>query len=153
MATQKQKNGEFGEVYVKKHVYCPKCKSKKHTFVQLPSGFPCADLICNFCGYLAQVKTCYSSNTDQCPRMLPGAGWEPLAKRMTKNIFYPIYVVVRNRRDPMKDVSIFYIPAELQTSKMFIRSRASVVKKTKRVVKGVRFDLSKAIAEPLKLRL
>ena len=56
MVTDKQKLGDFGERFVKQNFPCPKCKNKK-TLKQLPPNFKCADIICDFCGYLAQVKT------------------------------------------------------------------------------------------------
>src|SRR5271165_6342847 len=34
---------------------CPRCK-RSRTLVRLPANFKCADVICDFCGYLAQVK-------------------------------------------------------------------------------------------------
>jgi len=56
MTTDKQKLGDFGENLIRKKFDCPKCKRPK-TLKKLPPNFKCADLICDFCGYLAQVKT------------------------------------------------------------------------------------------------
>ena len=56
MRTAKQKLGDFGEDLIRKKFNCPKCKRPK-TLKKLPRNFKCADLICDFCGYLAQVKT------------------------------------------------------------------------------------------------
>ena len=55
MTTAKQKLGDFGEDFIRKNFDCPKCKRKK-TLKRLPPNFKCADIICDFCGYLAQVK-------------------------------------------------------------------------------------------------
>src|SRR5688500_9970616 len=55
MATARQVLGRFGETIVAKECACPKCK-RSQTLKRLPNNFKCADLICDFCGYLAQVK-------------------------------------------------------------------------------------------------
>ncbi|MGW9169666.1 hypothetical protein ACWGPP_18600, partial [Agromyces sp. NPDC055657] len=57
MATDKQLLGAGGERLVARHAHCPGCKPSTKTFKTLPPNFKCADLICDFCGYLAQVKT------------------------------------------------------------------------------------------------
>ena len=51
MATARQELGTFGEKHVAQQCACPKCKRSK-TLVLLPPNFKCADLICDFCGYL-----------------------------------------------------------------------------------------------------
>ena len=56
MPTDKQKLGVLGENLVSKNLVCQKCK-KKRTLKKLPINFKCADLICDFCGFLAQVKS------------------------------------------------------------------------------------------------
>ena len=56
MATTKQKLGTAGEELVAKHARCPGCKRTDKSFKLLPPNFKCADLVCDFCGYLAQVK-------------------------------------------------------------------------------------------------
>ena len=56
MATDKQKLGDYGETMVVKNCHCPKCKNEK-TLKQLPKNFKCVDVVCDFCGYLGQVKT------------------------------------------------------------------------------------------------
>ena len=55
MATAKQLLGAWGEKLVAAKCACPKCKRSK-TLKLLPPNFKCADLICDFCGFLAQVK-------------------------------------------------------------------------------------------------
>ena len=54
--TNKQLLGERGEILVTKKCPCPKCKSEK-SLKRLPANFKCADIVCDFCGYLAQVKS------------------------------------------------------------------------------------------------
>jgi type II restriction enzyme len=55
MPTKRQILGRFGEMCVAKDCRCPKCK-RNRTLKRLPNNFKCADVICDFCGYLAQVK-------------------------------------------------------------------------------------------------
>ena len=57
MATDNQKLGTSGEDFVRKMIKCPKCKRDEKTLRALTVNFWCADLICDFCGYLTQVKT------------------------------------------------------------------------------------------------
>ena len=49
---------------------------------RLPANFKYADIICDFCGFLAQVKTASVSDPLSPPSSLPGASWEPQRKRM-----------------------------------------------------------------------
>jgi len=118
MATDKQKTGEFGENFIVKKFDCPKCKRKK-TLKKLPQNFKCADIICDFCGYLAQVKTKNVSNIDIFPKSILGAAWEPQKIRMDAGIFFPLFVVLKEG----KKYSIFYLSAELQDKKMFIKRK------------------------------
>jgi hypothetical protein len=72
MATDRQALGTFGEERVTRDCSCPKCKRSK-TVVRLPQNFKCADVICDFCGYLAQVKSFLvplgSRNSNGCRRV------------------------------------------------------------------------------------
>lgn len=77
MATDNQKLGDFGEEFVAKHVACPSCKSLEKTLKLLPTNFKCADLICDFCGYLAQVKSVTVNDVDVLPKQILGAAWKP----------------------------------------------------------------------------
>lgn len=76
MATNKQILGKFGEQAVVKNCTCPKCKKNK-TLKLLPSNFKCADIVCDFCGYLAQVKSSTVKNVDTLPHQILGAAWGP----------------------------------------------------------------------------
>ena len=55
MATARQKLGKFGEERVVKDCTRPSFK-RARTLARLPTNFKCADVICDFCGNLAQVK-------------------------------------------------------------------------------------------------
>ena len=68
MATANQNLGEKGEKFVKDNCDCPQCK-RSETLKQLRVNFKCVDLICDFCGFLAQVKTATVSDLDKIPRL------------------------------------------------------------------------------------
>jgi hypothetical protein len=113
--TSRQLLGDLGETAVKS-LPCPRCK-RQQTLKKLPTNFKCADIICDFCGYLAQVKTTERADIDSLPRSLLGAAWGPQRERMSAGIFFPLFVVVvsPNRRHK----AIYYLPADLQTAEMF----------------------------------
>lgn len=85
---------------------------------RLPANFKCADVICDFCGYLAQVKTSTQENVDQLPPTILGAAWGPQEERMKAGIFFPLFVVLvsRNRRKR----AIYFLPSDLQAKSMFV---------------------------------
>ena len=118
MTTDKQKLGDFGENLIRKKFDCPKCKRPK-TLKKLPPNFKCADLICDFCGYLAQVKTKTVSDIQMFPKVILGAAWGPQKERMDSGIYFPLFVVLKNE----KKYSVFYLPADLQTDDMFIKRK------------------------------
>lgn len=115
MQTNRQKLGELGEKYVIKQCGCPLCK-KTGTLVRLPANFKCADIICNFCGYLAQVKTVRVNNIASVPDRILGAAWGPQSERMAAAIYFPLFIVLINKLDAY---SIYYLSADLQNSEMF----------------------------------
>ncbi|WP_151610870.1 DpnI domain-containing protein [Sinorhizobium alkalisoli] len=115
MATVRQALGTFGEDRVVRDCDCPRCKREK-TLVRLPPNFKCADVICDFCGYLAQVKACSAKRLDRLPKTILGAAWGPQLERMQAAIYFPLYVVVVG---PTADYSIFYLAADLQEPEMF----------------------------------
>ena len=118
MTTDKQKLGDFGENLIRKKFDCPKCKRPK-TLKKLPPNFKCADLICDFCGYLAQVKTKTVSDIQMFPKVILGAAWGPQKERMDSGIYFPLFVVLKNE----KKYSVFYLPADLQRDDMFIKRK------------------------------
>ena len=82
----------------------------------LPTNFKCADLVCDFCGYLAQVKTASTANTNKLPKQLLGGAWGPQKERMDAAIYFPLFVVLTSDQ---KTCSIYFLPADLQTHEMF----------------------------------
>ena len=81
MLTKRQESGKRGEELVARHCDCPKCKNK-HTLRKLSANFKCADVICDFCGYVAQVKAVSVSNIDIIPNTILGAAWSVQKERM-----------------------------------------------------------------------
>jgi type II restriction enzyme len=118
MATQRQLLGEWGERLVAKMCACPKCKRPK-TLRRLPVNFKCADLICDFCGFLAQVKAATSVSVDKVPQRILGAAWGPQAARMDAGIYFPLFIVLRCSRKS----SIFYLPTDFQSPALFSARR------------------------------
>ena len=115
MATEKQKLGDFGEEVVVKNCHCPKCK-KGRTLKRLPKNFKCADVVCDFCGYLGQVKSKNVKDINSVPKQILGAAWQPQKERMEAGIYFPLFLVLVCEGE----YSIFYLSADLQTPEMFV---------------------------------
>jgi type II restriction enzyme len=94
---------------------------------RLPTNFKCADVICDFCGYLAQVKTRTTKQIDVLPNSVPGAAWRVQKERMSAGIYFPLYLVQTDGRG----VCIFYLAADLQQPSMF-RKRRPLSERAKR---------------------
>src|SRR5688500_16523552 len=86
MTTPNQQLGEKGERIVAGRCPCPKCK-RSGTLKRLPVNFKCADVICDFCGYLAQVKAVSCEELSTCPRRILGAAWSVQKARMDSGIY------------------------------------------------------------------
>lgn len=115
MGTPKQTLGEFGEKLVAQMCTCPKCKRLK-TLVRLPANFKCADVICDFCGYLGQVKTTAVRDISVIPATVLGAAWAPQKERMEAAIYFPLFLVLVG---PSEKYAIYYLAADLQTPDIF----------------------------------
>ena len=115
MATARQALGNFGEDRVVRDCSCPRCKRSK-TLVRLPPNFKCADVICDFCGYLAQVKTGSARDICVVPKTLLGAAWGPQKERMDAAIYFPLFLVLVG---PIKNYAIYYLSADVQNAAMF----------------------------------
>ena len=121
MPTEKQLLGKKGEEFVVKNCSCFKCK-RKRTLKRLPPNFKCADIICDFCGYLAQVKTTTSRDIDLPPKRLPSAAWSVQLERMKAGIYFPLFIVqVKQRRK-----SIFLSARRFSVKTHVYCSKASV---------------------------
>ncbi|MGQ3301210.1 DpnI domain-containing protein [Reyranella sp.] len=112
--TLRQQLGDFGESLVVRRRDCPRCKRIK-PLKRLPINFRCADVICDFCGYLAQVKAVTVRRVDVPPPRVLGAAWGPQEERMKAGIYFPMFLVLRRDREH----SIWYLSADLQVEEMF----------------------------------
>ena len=112
----KQVLGRWGETLVAKKFACPRCK-RFRTLKRLPPNFKCADIICDFCGYLAQVKTATVADVDVPPKKILGAAWGPQEERMKAGIYFPVYLVLRAGRKS----AVYYLPTDFQQPAMFVK--------------------------------
>ena len=138
MATDRQTLGAFGELKVIQDCACPRCKAAK-SLVRLPPNFKCADVICDFCGYLGQVKT-VTSAVQSPPASILGAAWGPQKARMDAGIYFPLYVVVVS--PALATYSIFYLPADLQEPTMFRARNPLSANARKAGWQGFRYDIA-----------
>lgn len=118
MVTRLQELGSFGELLVAKLCSCPKCKRQKN-LKRLPPNFKCADVICEFCGYLGQVKTSVVADINKPPKTILGAAWAPQKERMEAGIYFPLFIVLVQSGSP-KNAAVYYLPADLQNPDLYI---------------------------------
>jgi len=147
--TSRQDLGSRGEQVVARNVKCPGCKPTERTFRVLPTNFKCADVVCDFCGYLAQVKTKSIKGPlpETSPTVIPGAAWSPQQQRMDAGIYFSLYVVVENEEGKM---SIFFLPRDLQTRQMFVPRKPLSATARRAGWQGYMIDTSKALAAPIR---
>jgi type II restriction enzyme len=111
MPTKHQSLGAKGEKAVSDHVACPRCNRMKH-LSKLQKNFQCVDLICKFCGYLAQVKaTTLEEGSDELPRKLLGPAWAPQHEQIIAGIYHGLFIVGFTPR--IRLVFIDYVPAHV----------------------------------------
>jgi type II restriction enzyme len=135
--TKKQILGNWGEALVAKKYACPRCK-RRSTLRRLPPNFKCAGIICDSCGYLAQVKTASVANVSAIPKSILGAAWRPQQERMKAGVYFPLFVVLRSRSAS----AVYYLPTEFQLPRMF-KKRAPLSKSARRAGwQGFTYDLS-----------
>ena len=138
MPTDKQKLGVLGEDLIVKNLICQKCKKKK-TLKKLPMNFKCADLICDFCGFLAQVKSSNVKNINNLPNSILGAAWKPQQERMEAGIYFPLYLVLVNK----KTYSVFYLAADLQSKEIFVLRKPLSASARRAGWQGFMYDITK----------
>ncbi len=93
---------------------CPRCK-RSFSLKRLPPNFKCADIICDFCGFLAQVKTASVQDLSRPPKSILGAAWAPQQERMKAGIYFPLFIVLRKGTR----WAVYLLPTEFQHPKMF----------------------------------
>lgn len=138
MPTDKQATGRIGEELVVRGCNCFKCK-RARTLRRLPPNFKCADIICDFCGYLAQVKTSLTEKTDYPPKNLRSAAWNVQLERMNAGIFFPLFIVLIGSREK----AVFYLPADFQTREMFVPRNPLSATARKSGWQGYYYDFTK----------
>ncbi len=139
MATTRQVLGAYGEACVTRECACPKCK-RNRSLVRLPNNFKCADVICDFCGYLAQVKASTTANIDKIPPTVLGAAWGPQLQRMEAAIYFPLSLVLADK--DMTKRAIYYLAADLQIPEMFRPRKPLSVSARRAGWQGFLYDLS-----------
>ena len=143
MATARQALGLRGEKAVAQHVPCPRCNRRRHLST-LPTNFQCADLICKFCGFLAQVKAVtLKDGSDEFPTRILGAAWGPQHEQIVAGIFHGLYLVGFSTTKRL--VRIDYVPAHvLQASPNVFEPRKPLSGTAKRAGwTGFYYNLSK----------
>jgi hypothetical protein len=111
MPTKNQALGEKGESAVAQRISCPRCNKPKQ-LTRLPANFQCADVICKFCGFLAQVKaTKLRGTTTELPAVILGAAWGPQHEQIIAGIYHGLYVVCYDSAEKL--VRIDFIPAHI----------------------------------------
>ena len=128
MPTAHQGLGVFGELKVVKDCACPKCK-RARTLVRLPTNFKCADVICDFCGYLGQVKAARVKDVSIIPKAVLGAALKPQKDRMDAAIYFPLFLVLVGAGS--RKYAIYYLAADLQTPELF-KARTPLSKTARR---------------------
>lgn len=151
MATTRQALGNFGEVLISKTVSCPRCKHSERTLRMMPTNFKCADIICDFCGFLAQVKTATVANADLShPPKILGAAWGPQQARMQAGIYFSLYVVVVSKSDS-RNFAVYFLPSELQTAEMFVPRKPLSSTARRAGWQGYMIDIDKALGTPVRI--
>jgi hypothetical protein len=141
---------ESCERLVAHHARCPGCKSSSKTFRLLPPSFKCADLICDFCGYLAQVKSKSTKGPlpDRCPNRILGASWGPQRQRMEAGIYFSLYVVLVSDTG---EVAIYFLPRDLQTRDMFVARKPLRATARRAGLVGFTIHMDKALTPAVRL--
>ena len=139
--TAKQALGQRGEEAVRDNVACPRCRRQK-VLTRLPTNFQCADVICKFCGFLAQVKA-VTVTDDRLPDRVLGAAWGPQHEQILDGIFQSLFVVGFDSAARL--VRIDYVPSHiLQATPAVFEPRAPLSSTARRAGwQGFVYDLSR----------
>jgi hypothetical protein len=74
-------------------------------------------VICDFCGYLAEVKASTTNNLAVVPPRILGAAWGPQKARMEAAIYFPLFLVLVQKGT--RAYAIYFLSADLQMPEMF----------------------------------
>jgi len=149
MATERQLLGDLGEKLVAKRIDCPGCKNTGKSLRTLPTNFKCADVICDFCGYLAQIKTTTVKDNTKLPKRVLGAAWGPQLERMNAGIFFPLFIVLVEAESRKK--SVWYLPKDFQTREMFEPRKPLSATAKRAGWQGYNINLENALARPTRI--
>jgi hypothetical protein len=149
--TERQQLGDLGQRVVCRYCKCPKCKKGK--LKQLIGSFKCADVICDFCGFVAQVKAITVKSPNNRVLQLRGGAWGVQEEKIKAGIYHPLYIVKAIRGKPKLGkpgklgkpvaVAIEYIAADFLTPEMYV-SRTPLGPEARRAGwQGFVYDLRK----------
>ena len=94
--------------------------------------------MCDFCGYLAQVKSKNVTNIDILPKSILGAAWGPQKERMDAGIYFPLYIVLKTERKS----AIYYLPVDYQDTEIFVKRKPLSENAKRAGWQGYYYDLS-----------
>jgi hypothetical protein len=86
-------------------------------------------VICDFCGYLGQVKAARVIDIMKIPKAVLGAAWKPQRERMDAAVYFPLFLVLVSENP--RRFAIHYLSADLQKPEMF-KPRSPLSKKARR---------------------
>ena len=143
MPTARQDLGDRGEKAVAQHVPCPRCYKARH-LTRLPKNFQCADVICRFCGYLAQVKAVsLAEGATELPDRILGAAWGPQHEQIMAGIYHGLYIAGFTPKGRLVRID-FVPPHVLQASPQVFEPRRPLSTNAKRAGwQGFIYNLTK----------
>jgi hypothetical protein len=136
--TRIQQQGDLGQTAVCKYCTCPKCKKGK--LKQLIGGFKCADVICDFCGFVAQVKAPTVNSANEKVLTILGGAWKVQEEKIKAGIYHPLYIVKVLKDKP---IAIDYISADFLKPEMFVPRKPLSSQARRAGWQGFYYDLRK----------
>jgi type II restriction enzyme len=151
MATARQVLGNFGERLIATTITCPRCKTGERTLRTMPPNFKCADIVCDFWGFLAQVKTSTvtGSSLARPPRIL-GAAWAPQKARMDSGIYFSLFIVTVSRSNP-NAYAIYFLPSQFRTPEMFVPRAPLSLTAARAGRERYMIDVGQALGAPIRI--
>jgi type II restriction enzyme len=79
-------------------------------------------MICDFCGFVAQVKTARRPDPENVAPTYLGGAWRPQKERMDAGIYTTLYLVNAPKSEALSENAcfLFFLPAEAQEPEMFV---------------------------------
>ena len=103
-------------------------------------GFKCADVICDFCGFVAQVKAPAIKSANEKVLTILGGAWRVQEEKIKAGIYHPLYIVkVLNN----KPIGIDYISADFLKPDMFVPRKPLSSQARRAGWQGFYYDLRK----------